>query len=1262
MSPVTITDAHGVASSAQLRFDGDGYARLRVEHAGLAYPALIDFAVTLGNVQALAIAPTQIKGRVMVLLDTSGSMLGEFASATNTHGDSPVGGGIAQMCDNALGGSAFACNANVACTIANGALNFFPVDAAANPSRMLASKLALQNVVNANVGLLDFGLERYAEDTGCPNAANPAYCCTSQTNGTTRGRCQGRDNYADLPPAGDANDLTYAGGCGTTTRGGRVLIQPGAGSSPQLLPWVDFTEDFCSSTNVVGAAPRNPELRASGNTPLARAVLTAKSDWYQPTYTDSKTAGSQPLDDALIDCRPYVLVVMTDGDDTCNADEAIDCAGNNAQCKTNRCFSADVVGSSNPDTNCQCAVDADCTTGVCRTPTLVDCDDNVALCGAGSACVDTPGPGSNFRCSCATSADCGTGFTCNTTTPPAVDCRGNNARCISNNCNGNRCTCSGNAQCAPSQQCTGGICVTRGLCQATGMCKTTAPHDEVQSLTNVNATNPVKTYVLGMGDPAGLNQTELNAMAVSGGTAQARFATSQSDIEAAFADIVANTVKFEICNELDDNCNARIDEGLGVYQECLINTDCTGGATCDSGRCVCTGAAQCGAGYTCSNETPKRFCRPSCSEGQGACLVAGVRKCGVGVGQCCMNDTSATCNDIVPPAGTAEVCNGIDDNCNGFVDENLSCQGCVPLPEVCDGKDNDCDGQVDETGPGGLVDIGGPCGSSIGRCTPGTAACTNGTLVCSGSTGPFTEVCNGYDDDCDGVTDGMTQACYTGPANTAGVGTCHDGTQLCAAVAMSGVEAWGACSGQQLPTTEICNGLDDDCDNVVDNGIPTPTPGQVTGDACCSDKAPGSKCGTGQCVKGTWVCAGSVVVCANAGVPTNETCDNADNDCDGTIDNIPTLGGPCVAPGSCSGTLKCDSAAKQLVCEPNGSTGVEKCNGIDDDCDGKVDEIEDISVNDDWYGQDCDVPPAGHDKPPCKPGKYVCKNGAQACDGAVHGLDHEVCDLKDNDCDGKIDEIEDISVNDDWYGQDCDAPPAGHDKPPCKPGKYVCKNGTKACEGAVHGLDHEVCDLKDNDCDGIGDTLAACPGVNGCVQGVCVEQCHGGEFPCPGGYDCQSFPAKDADGKDIMKKYCVPSTCNAVECPPGASCKAGKCTLDNSGGAGNAGGAGNGTEGGDSSSTSGNGVGAQGGDNSGETGGSSAGGSSATAGSAGTAATGNTPTDAQAHGIFGLVTGGGGCACRMAPTQNGRWAALGSLLFVASLVSRRRRSSKRRAA
>src|SRR6185369_11764243 len=135
----------------------DGFARLRVDHRTITYPALVDFAIGIGDVRALAIAPTQIKGRVMVLLDTSGSMIWHFGDNNSTGGDSSPG--LAQFCDNSLGGgSTFACNANKACTAANGARPFWPVADAANPSRMLAAKLALQNVVNANAGILDFGL------------------------------------------------------------------------------------------------------------------------------------------------------------------------------------------------------------------------------------------------------------------------------------------------------------------------------------------------------------------------------------------------------------------------------------------------------------------------------------------------------------------------------------------------------------------------------------------------------------------------------------------------------------------------------------------------------------------------------------------------------------------------------------------------------------------------------------------------------------------------------------------------------------------------------------------------------------------------------------------------------------------------------------------------------------------------------------------------------------------------------------------------
>jgi MYXO-CTERM domain-containing protein len=1201
VSPVSIVDGHGNKNTSSLFFADDGFARLRVDHRGLAYPASVDFSITLGSVQALAITPTQIKGRVMVLLDTSGSMIWHFDDSNTTGGDSPPGQAI--ICDNALGAGSFACNSGAACTAANGGRPYWPVADAADPSRMLAAKSALQNVVNANAGILDFGLERYAESETCPNTTNPAYCCNSQVNGTTPGRCQLVAEYTDIPNTGNSNDLTYAGSCGTPYRGGRVLVTPGPASGTQLLPWVDFVEDFCSSTAAVGGPPRNPEIRGSGSTPLGRAVTTAREDWYRPVYTDSKTAGAQPLDDSLIDCRPYVLVVMTDGVDTCEAGttHALDCAGSNAACNSGKCFDGNT--GNNTDWRCSCTGNAQCP-GLDTTCNLTvvtqDCQGNNAQCGAGSTCIDTPGNGDNWRCSCAADADCGGGMTCLTTTPPEVDCRDDDARCISNNCYDSqagagtayRCACNGDAQCPASQRCdvANNRCVARGVCRAPGTCSVAEPlpRVQVQRLTAINATNPVKTYVLGMGDPAGLDTAELNAMAVQGGTAQARLANSQSEIEAAFADIVANTVKYEICNTADDNCNARIDEGLGVYQECVTGADCTGGATCNAGRCVCTSAAQCATGYTCSAESPIRFCRPSCSEGQGDCFVAGVRKCGVGVGQCCVDNNSATCTDIVPPTGTTEVCDGKDNNCNGFVDENLSCQGCIPLPEVCDNKDNDCDGQIDETGAGGLVDIGGPCGSSVGKCTPGTAVCTNGTLGCMGATGPFTEVCNGFDDDCDGVVDGMTQACYTGPNGTEGVGTCHGGQQVCTAVAMSNVATWGTCTGQQLPTTEICNGLDDDCDGTVDDGVVI---GSMTAGAdCCNPKATAGLCGVGQCNQGKFVCAGNTLTCDNAGAPSNETCDNIDNDCDGMIDNIPNLGGPCVAPGGCSGKLACDSSSQQLVCTPDGSAGVELCDGLDNDCDGKVDETDDLELNEPWWHDACDEPPAGHEEEPCTPGQLVCKNGEQVCEGAVGPLP-------------------------------------------------------------------EKCDLKDTDCDGVADTLAACPGDNACVQGVCVEPCRGGEFPCPGGYQCQAFGGK---------RYCVPTTCNAVECPPGASCKNGECTLDGSGGSSSNGGSSGTTgttEGGDGSVIEGgNGATPEGGDNGGPVGGSQA-----TGGNAGSSSSGNGSGNVGnngngTQGNYGVVTGGGGCACRTAPTSHGRTALLASLLLLGASFARRRRAANRRAA
>jgi MYXO-CTERM domain-containing protein len=170
------------------------------------------------------------------------------------------------------------------------------------------------------------------------------------------------------------------------------------------------------------------------------------------------------------------------------------------------------------------------------------------------------------------------------------------------------------------------------------------------------------------------------------------------------------------------------------------------------------------------------------------------------------------------------------------------------------------------------------------------------------------------------------------------------------------------------------------------------------------------------------------------------------------------------------------------------------------------------------------------------------------------------------------------------------------------------------------------------------------------VQGLCVEPCHGGEFPCPGGYECGSFGGKS---------YCVPTTCNDVECPPGASCSNGKCTLDGAGGAGNEGGAGTGGD-------AGEGAVGQGGDSGGQGAESAGGESDGGANTAGTSSGATTGSAARGNddgrGRFGLVTGGGGCDCRVAPSR-GAHAALGlSLALLGALFTRRRRAAARRAA
>jgi hypothetical protein len=119
----------------------------------------------------------------------------------------------------------------------------------------------------------------------------------------------------------------------------------------------------------------------------------------------------------------------------------------------------------------------------------------------------------------------------------------------------------------------------------------------------------------------------------------------------------------------------------------------------------------------------------------------------------------------------------------------------VPSPEICNNIDDDCDGQVDE-GLGSTTCGLGVCAHSVDNCVGGQVqTCVPGT--------PSTEVCNGLDDDCDGQTDENLGNLTCGLGNcTRVVPACVGGQpQTCVPAA---------------PLAEVCNGLDDDCDGQVD--------------------------------------------------------------------------------------------------------------------------------------------------------------------------------------------------------------------------------------------------------------------------------------------------------------------------------------------------------------------------------------------------------------------------------------------------------------
>ena len=510
----------------------------------------------------------------------------------------------------------------------------------------------------------------------------------------------------------------------------------------------------------------------------------------------------------------------------------------------------------------------------------------------------------------------------------------------------------------------------------------------------------------------------------------------------------------EVCDSIDNNCDSFIDEGLsvdadgdGYYQ--------TGACLSPSGDCDDNSPSiHPGATEVC--DSIDNNCNGSTDEGLS---TDGDGDGHYIPGSCVLPDDD--CDDTNPAVftGAVEACNGIDDNCDGNIDEGLSfdmdgdgftnCTGdCddgngAVFPgqsESCNNIDDDCDGNIDEgydNDLDGWTTCNGDCNDASIIIYPGNQELCDsidnncdllvdnvpdidgdGFTICTGdcddlvaSTYPGAlELCNGVDDNCDGIvtaaeTDGDGDSFF--PCT----GDCDDANASISPAA-----------------TEVCDGIDNNCDGSVDEGL------AVDGD------------GDGYFPLGS--CASPSTDCDDNNSLVNpgavEVCDSIDNNCNGSVDEGLSTDGDGdghYVPGSCAlPDDDCDDT------NPAVFTGaVEACNGIDDNCDGNIDEGLSADLDGDGFTN--------------------CTGDCDDSNGAVFPGQFESCNNIDDNCDGNIDE---------GYDNDLD-------------GWTTCNGDCNDTSTAIHPGHQEQCDGIDNDCDLLVDNS---PDLDGDGFNICTGDCN----------------------------------------------------------------------------------------------------------------------------------------------------------------------------